>query len=191
MLLAVPNVAHAMRSSAPMLQAHATLTTASLRTAPIYMSESVAVPSLPFHVLAEGDAPALADAGVVTDTLLDLAVYSLLAGVVALTLYSIVVTLQASNEQYGGWTKKDDDEVMSGSLGQDKPVSRLQSGARYDPVTDTWTYPTPEEQANRAKVGRAPTASSTDSDAATNRYDRRMAKKRKQAQKKAKGGRQK
>jgi hypothetical protein len=126
------------------------------------------------------------DTAVVTDTLLDLAVYGLLFGVAALTLYSIVVTLQASNDQYGGWTKQDDEDVMSGSL--DQPTSRLQSGARYDPTTDTWTYPTPEEQAAKAKVGRAPSAASQ-ADEATNRYDRRMAKKRKAAQKR--GGKKK
>jgi len=48
------------------------------------------------------------ESAVVTDTLLDIAVYLLLAGVAGLTLYSLVVTLQKSNEEYGGWTPKDD-----------------------------------------------------------------------------------
>ena len=45
-----------------------------------------------------------------TDTLLDLGVYALLAGVAGLTLYSVFVTLQKSNEEYGGWTPRDDEE---------------------------------------------------------------------------------
>jgi hypothetical protein len=42
---------------------------------------------------------------VLTDTILDLAVYSLLFGVVALTVYSLYVTLDESNNTQGGWTK--------------------------------------------------------------------------------------
>ena len=153
-----------------------------LRTSRISCDAGDAVAAAPLD--ASPGLPAadiVADPAVVTDTLLDLGVYGLIAAIIGLTLYSLVVTLQASNEQYGGWTKQDDEDVMSGSL--DQPSDRLRSGARYDPVTETWTYPTAAEQAAKAKVGRAPAATQSASDEATNRYDRRMAKKRKAAEK--------
>ena len=137
--------------------------------------ESAGIPSLPSLPSLPTSLPAVpeVDSAVVTDTALDVLVYALLAGVAGLTLYSIVVTLQASNDQYGGWTKQDDDDVAGGMLEQ--PSNSLVSGARYDPVTESWTYPTPEEQAAKAKVGRAP-APAEDT---ANRYERRMAKKQK------------
>jgi len=119
------------------------------------------------------------DTAVVTDTLLDVFVYSLLLGVVALTVYSLVVTLQKSNEEYGGWTPRDDEEVLGAAR---NPEQRLQSGARYDPVTEQWTYPDPAAVKPSAKVGRAPSAAAADEEA-SNRYERRMRKKQKAAEK--------
>ena len=136
--------------------------------------EAMGLPSMP-AVPAVPDV----DSAAVTDTILDVLVYGLIAGVAGLTLYSIVVTLQASNDQYGGWTKQDDDDVQGGML--ERPSSSLVSGARYDPVTESWTYPTAEEQAAKAKVGRAPAAAPAES---ANRYERRIAKKQKQKKKK-------
>ncbi len=110
------------------------------------------------------------DSGVVTDTLLDVAVYTLLAGIAALTIYSIYVTLQKSNEEYGGWTPRDDQEVPSES-GASRP------GAIYDPVTEKWTYPTEEDPTPAARIGRAPNAPAD----GPNRYERRTAKRQKAA----------
>eukprot|EP00325_Prymnesiales_sp_UTEX-LB-985_P029664 CAMPEP_0174724038 /NCGR_PEP_ID=MMETSP1094-20130205/42556_1 /TAXON_ID=156173 /ORGANISM="Chrysochromulina brevifilum, Strain UTEX LB 985" /LENGTH=201 /DNA_ID=CAMNT_0015925187 /DNA_START=30 /DNA_END=635 /DNA_ORIENTATION=- len=118
------------------------------------------------------------DAAVVTDTILDLAVYSLLAGVVALSVFSIVVTLQRSNEEYGGWTPRDDED-LSGPT-DSLSGGRLRPGAVYDPVTDKWTYPTKAPETSGPRVGRAP---ASNDDETANRYDRRMEKKRKRAQK--------
>lgn len=123
-------------------------------------------------------------ATVVTDTLLDLGVYTILFSVVALTLYSLFVTLQKSNEEYGGWTPRDDEDITS--LAATPPSERLRPGAKYDPVTDTWTYPQPEERTG-AKVGRAPAAAMEDSN--SNRYERRAAKKQRKAARKGKKGR--
>jgi len=123
------------------------------------------------------------ESAVVTDTLLDIAVYLLLAGVAGLTLYSLVVTLQKSNEEYGGWTPKDDEAVAGGDLANS---GGFKKGAVYDPTTDQWTYPSADEAATR--VGRAPAQGTAagGADDGTNRYDRRMAKKRKKAQKRNK-----
>ena len=117
------------------------------------------------------------------DTVADIAVYTILFLVAGLTLYSVVVTLQKSNDEYGGWTPRDDEEVANLQSGD---AGRLQSGARYDPVTEQWTYPSPEEQKAKAKVGRAPAAPPGTVEAAeqgANRYDKRMLKKRKKQQK--------
>lgn len=116
------------------------------------------------------------DTAVITDTLLDIGVYTILFGVAALTIYSLVVTLQKSNEEYGGWTPRDDEDIS-----QLSSQERLRPGARYDPVTEQWMYPAPAEKQG-PQVGRADavnTAASAGADSATNRYDRRMAKKRK------------
>lgn len=135
-------------------------------------------------LLADGDVVGAATEGeitasaaVITDTVLDLAVYALLASVVGLTLYSVFVTLQRSNEEYGGWVAKEDED-----LGMTKRSgNRLRPGAVYDPVTDQWTYP---EKVSTPKVGRAPVGGAAD-EAAGNRYERRMEKKE-AARKKAK-----
>jgi hypothetical protein len=121
---------------------------------------------------------------VITDTLLDVAVYTILFGVAALTIYSLFVTLQKSNDEYGGWTPRDDDDVIAASKARNlAPEERLRSGARYDPVTEQWTYPAPEKQG--PTVGRATASAAPSSvDSSTNRYDRRMAKKQKQKRKK-------
>lgn len=134
-------------------------------------------------VAQEGAATA-SDSAVFTDTLLDVGVYSLLFLVVALTVYSLVVTLQKSNDEYGGWTPRDDEEVSRAARSDD---GRLRAGARYDPITEQWTYP--DAQQSTAKVGRAPTAASGVADADSgNRYEKRMMKKQKQKQKKARKG---
>lgn len=112
----------------------------------------------------------------IVDTVLDIAVYTLLAGVLALTLYSLYATLGQANKDYGGWTKKD------GQPDAIKPPSSdaggYRKGARYDPVTDQWTYPTKE-----APVASA-SAASTDPD--NNRYGRRLQKKQKRMDKRRK-----
>ena len=116
------------------------------------------------------------------DTILDIGVYALLLGVVGLTLYSLYVTLDQSNKEYGGWVKKEDD--ISPSTSRGGPVDRYRSGAVYDPVTEAWTMPdTSNSPKAGASVGRAPSA---DADDAGNRYERRMAKKQKQKQQKKK-----
>lgn len=121
------------------------------------------------------------NAAVITDTLLDLGVYTLLAGVVALTAYSLYVTLDQSNKEYGGWSPRD--EFDDGTI-KDTQGTRLRKGGRYDPVTDTWTYA--KQEPTSPRVGRAASqdAALSGSDGSeANRYDRRMQKKRKQAQK--------
>ena len=131
--------------------------------------------------VAQAVAPAaLPEGSTLTDTLLDLGVYSLIALVAGLTVYSIIVTLQKTNDDYGGWTPRDDQDLMPPNDGS--PESRLRSGARYDPVKDEWTYPTAGSQQG-AKVGRAPAAAPAADDDPSNRYDRRMAKKRKKMEK--------
>ena len=124
---------------------------------------------------------ALPEGSTLTDTLLDLGVYSLIALVAALTVYSIVVTLQKTNDEYGGWTPRDDEDMAP--PGDGSPESRLRSGARYDPVKDEWTYPSSGQSQQGAKVGRAPAAAASSEDDPSNRYDRRMAKKRKKMEK--------
>ena len=111
----------------------------------------------------------------VVDTLLDVAVYALLLGVVGLTLYSLYVTLDDRNKEYGGWVKKEDEDLPAPSS---SPSNRLRSGAVYDPATEQWTYPTKAAVAPR--VGRA---ASADDAAGGNRYERRMEKKQKQKSK--------
>ena len=158
----------------------------ALRPAPLARNRRHVAPradegslGLPTGLPALPDATQLppVEAAVVTDTLLDLAVYGLIAGVAALTIYSLVVTLQKSNEEYGGWSPRDDEDVKAASA---DPSQRLRAGARYDPVTETWTYP--EQPKQGAKVGRAPVAGGA-VDADGNRYDRRMRKKEKKAEK--------
>merc|ERR1712224_516778 len=107
---------------------------------------------------------------------LDIGVYGVLAGVVGLTLYSLVVTLQQSNDKYGGCTPEQArkrEEVLNSP----KTGDLLQSGAVYGPVTEQWTYPKPVKEKASARVGRDEAGG-----AAGNRYDRRMQKKRKQNQ---------
>ena len=98
--------------------------------APIVQHSRHAAPratALPFSAaLAEVES----GGGVITDTLLDVAVYGILASVAGLTVYSLVVTLQKSNEEYGGWTPRDDEEVKAAST---DPSQRLRAGARGAP----------------------------------------------------------
>ena len=133
-----------------------------------------AMTAQPLVLLAEEEG-ASSSAVSVVDTLLDVAVYALLLGVVALTLYSLYVTLDQRNKEYGGWVKKEDDELLDTSARG--PNDRLRSGAVYDPVTEQWTYPTKATKA-AARVGRAPAA---DEEVGGNRYERRMVKKLKAA----------
>ena len=153
---------------------------AQLRHADAFASEAMmdgGISGLPMVLLAEEGSGSFS----VVDTLLDVGVYTLILLVAALTIYSLVVTLQKSNEEYGGWTPRDDEEVASAARGDD---GRLRAGARYDPVTEQWTYPDAAEQ-QKAKVGRAPAAGAAagaDSDAG-NRYERRMLKKEKKREK--------
>jgi len=163
----LPRVGHASRRGSAMV-------TMSLTPSPL---SSLPSPSLLLAV--ERDA-AGSDVSIV-DTVLDVAVYALLLAVVGLTLYSLYVTLDQSNKQYGGWVKKEDEDL-------DEPIrgdnDRLRSGAKYDPVTDQWTYPTRAEvAAKKAQVGRAPAAAVEDGG---NRYEKRMAKKQKQKQRQKK-----
>ena len=110
----------------------------------------------------------------VVDTILDVAVYSLLFGVAALTVYSLYVTLNEANKTQGGWTKRDD-QVADTPAPTSAP-QRLRKGARYDPATDQWTYPTEEEKLVELKSSGNVVASS-------NRYDRRAEKKQKKKRK--------
>ena len=161
-------------------------TTALLSTPAAAAARSASAPVCLLDEASDAAVAAADSSGMVTDTLLDLGVYALLAGVVALTLYSIAVTLQKSNEEYGGWTPRDDEDVnkaasQGGGYGMRGP------GSVYDPATDTWSTKPLDDATVKAKVGRAPTPASSpgaDGSEATNRYDRRMAKKRKQKRKK-------
>jgi hypothetical protein len=134
-----------------------------------------AMTTQPLVLLAEEEG-ASSSAVSVVDTLLDVAVYALLLGVVVLTLYSLSVTLDQRNKEYGGWVKKEDDELLDTSAARG-PNDRLRSGAVYDPVTEQWTYPAKTTKA-AARVGRAPAA---DEEVGGNRYERRMEKKLKAA----------
>lgn len=171
---AVAFVAHASRPS--LRPRHAAPCAVSTAGAVSYAAPSSAASSLGWLPLAEEPS----NGSTLTDTLLDIGVYGILALVVLLTGYSLIVTLQKSNEEYGGWTPRDDEEFQSAASSD--PIGRP-SGARYDPVTEQWTYP--EQGDKKAKVGRAPAgmgapaASSDDG----NRYDRRMLKKRKKMEK--------
>ena len=107
----------------------------------------------------------------VTDTLLDIGVYGLLALTVGLTLYSIFVTLDESNKNFGGWNKPKD-EVS--------PIDERDAGIKknmvYNPVTNEWTSRQESEL-----VDDTPTAGDGGDN---NRYARRMEKRQKQKQKK-------
>lgn len=113
-----------------------------------------------------------------TDTLADLAVYSLLFGVVALTIYSLVVTLDESNKAQGGWTKPD--ETIKKEPTPTQTPMRLRKGARYDPSTDEWTYPTEEELSAESKASKA---AESESNRFKRRADKKLKKKRKSAKK--------
>jgi hypothetical protein len=159
-LLLAPAAAFVLPASGAQLGRRTSPSCAAVRTAPLAIrSDATVSDAVPVSAV---------------DTLLDVGVYALLAAVVGLTLYSVVVTLQATNEEYGGWTPRDDEDVTraASSGGMRGP------GSVYDPATDTWTTKPLDDATVKAKVGRAPTpASGTDE---SNRYDRRMAKKRKQ-----------
>mmetsp|Transcript_4103 Transcript_4103/g.12916 ORF Transcript_4103/g.12916 Transcript_4103/m.12916 type:complete len:179 (-) Transcript_4103:260-796(-) len=125
----------------------------------------------------------LLTADAVVDTILDIGVYTLLAGVVGITLYSIFVTLDESNKTQGGWQKRDDAEVPEqpqryGEVPADVE-SRLRSGAVYDPVTDEWTMPKEPAASKAAAAGGG-------GGAEVNRYERRARKKAKAQMKKKK-----
>lgn len=113
--------------------------------------------AIPMTATMVADEAAAADYSM-TDTMLDVGVYGILALVVGLTLYSVVVTLQSSNEQYGGWTRTDEEDEIASMAGE----SKIRPGAVYDPATDRWTYPKAEKPA--AKVGRAPVDAGTQDD---------------------------
>ena len=60
------------------------------------------------------DSQAAAEVGVsLTDTFLDVLVYTLLAGVLALTVYSVAVTLGDWNDKAGGWVGSPEDSTVS------------------------------------------------------------------------------
>mmetsp|Transcript_31961 Transcript_31961/g.79571 ORF Transcript_31961/g.79571 Transcript_31961/m.79571 type:complete len:172 (-) Transcript_31961:431-946(-) len=109
------------------------------------------------------------------DTLLDIGVYTLLFGVVALTLYSIFVTLDETNKSQGGWTKRDEAEELKPPSPGAGPA-RLQKGARYDPATEQWTYPSEEQLAAEAKASGGVVSEA-------NRYERRAEKRQKKKRK--------
>ena len=132
------------------------------------------VTNAPLVLLSEEDAPVGA---VLTDTLLDIGVYTLLLGVAALTIYSLYVTLQQSNKEYGGWSPRDDQPVTPV---EPRVNERLRPGAVYDPATEQWTYPATSD-VEAPRVGRAKAAAPSTGADGTNRYDRRAAKKRKKS----------
>jgi|Transcript_20327 hypothetical protein len=118
-----------------------------------------------------------------TDTLADIAVYGLLASVAGLTIFSVFVTLDESNKAQGGWTKPVEDARNPRKPPTPMGVSTavpVRRGARYDPATDSWTYP--DEDTPKTSPAAAPAGTSSD----VNRYDRRMEKKRKKKTKKSK-----
>lgn len=115
------------------------------------------------------------DLAVIRDTAADVAVYTLLAGVAGLTVYSVYVTLDESNKKAGGWERRDEGDAMP-TIGDDVQ-SRLRSGAVFDPVTEQWTYPN-EVTPGVAPPPRARASPTSDGDEG-NRYDRRMARRTK------------
>ena len=74
--------------------------------------------------------------------------YALLALVVGLTIYSIFVTLQSSNEKYGGCTKDGREDDLRPEEYSDSG-DRLRPGAVYDPATDQWIL---DNTVNRRRV---------------------------------------
>lgn len=118
------------------------------------------------------------------DTILDVGVYSLLAGVVALTLYSVFVTVDEGNRKAGGWQKREGEDEMDvlPRYGENVPTdveSRLRSGAVYDPVKDEWTFK--EQPAAKTMSSSSSKASSAGAD--FNRYERRARSKAKAREK--------
>jgi len=116
-------------------------------------------------------------ADVMTDTIMDIAVYTLLAGVLGLTVYSVFVTVDEGNRQAGGWQKREgeDEPKYKPTLGDAVPTdveSRLRSGAVYDPVKDEWTFKEAEKPA-------AARSAAGGGGSEINRYERRARSKAK------------
>jgi len=128
----------------------------------------------PITTLLTAEEVAAASVSIV-DTILDVAVYSLILGVVGLTIYSLYVTLDESNKAQGGWTKKEAAARKAAPTPTPAP-QRLPKGARYDPATDQWTYPTEQERAAEVKA-------SGNVVSASNRYERRAEKRVKKKRK--------
>eukprot|EP00908_Phaeocystis_cordata_P024617 Transcript_7076.p2 GENE.Transcript_7076~~Transcript_7076.p2 ORF type:complete len:196 (-),score=75.66 Transcript_7076:196-717(-) len=115
------------------------------------------------------------DSQVVTDTILDIGVYGLLALTVILTLYSIFVTLDESNKKAGGWSKPKDELTP-----QDDLASGVKKNMVYNPVTNEWTSRAQSDLVDESDIGGGGGGGDGDS----NRYARRMEKRQKQKQKK-------
>ena len=164
---------------AALLVADASADEAVAVTAPD-LASATAKPATPDLASAALDAidSSLPDGTTLTDTLADVGVYVLLAGAIALTIFSVVATLQKSNDEYGGWTPREDE---ASPINDD--LDRLKPGSVYDPTTDTWTYKKPEPAPTR--VGRAPPAvDESGQPEKGNRYERRMNKKKKSSMRK-------
>ena len=176
---------HRFTPAAPRSIAATTAATAAFRVS------SVRAVELPGTLLSDEDAIMGVPSGVVTDTLADLAVYTLLALVVGLTLYSLYVTLDESNKKEGGWVQRDEDfdfppEEEYTKL---KPQDNLAAGNIYDPVTDAWRKKDPEPNAIGATAGSRGAVASAGGEGGgnSNRYERR-AKAKEKAKKKGKKG---
>mmetsp|Transcript_117183 Transcript_117183/g.203503 ORF Transcript_117183/g.203503 Transcript_117183/m.203503 type:complete len:331 (-) Transcript_117183:83-1075(-) len=102
----------------------------------------------------------------------DYALYAFLAGVVALTVYTIIVTLQDTGEEYGGWRPPEPDEDED-----DFEEVRM---TRYDAETGQWVEKrVVREKEKKAQIGRVKKSDAPE----LNRYQKRMIKQRKRAQK--------
>ena len=113
-----------------------------------------------------------ADAQVISDTLLDVGVYGLLALTVGLTLYSIFVTLDEANNKAGGWSKPEESAKV------EEDPSSYRKNMVYNPVSNEWMP--------RAETELADTTSATGGTDGgdSNRYARRAEKREKTKQRK-------
>ena len=107
------------------------------------------------------------DSQVVSDTLLDVGVYGLLALTVGLTLYSVFVTLDEANNKAGGWTKPTDEPVV-----EDDPSS-FRKNMVYNPVSNEWMPRAESDLADTTSAGGGGDGGDS------NRYARRAEKREK------------
>lgn len=104
--------------------------------------------------------PETIDLDVVKDTLAEIGYFVVFFGVVGLTIYSLVVSLQSQYKETGGWGPQKTNY---------DPVTQKQKRV-YDPVTEKWTEVAPEPSQFTPEPSQ-PTSEG-------NRYERRVRKKR-------------